>query len=65
VATEGSGGGGGGIALPIGAYVSGPNGTAFKPNSIALVIAITPIVMSVAAAIASVTAVRSAVKLLR
>ncbi|MGN6218617.1 MAG: hypothetical protein ACTHNQ_03865 [Microbacterium sp.] len=62
---EGSGGGGGGVSLPIGAYVSGPSGTVFKPNSIALVIAVTPIVMSVAAAIASVSAVRSAAKLLR
>jgi uncharacterized spore protein YtfJ len=59
---EGSGGGGGGIALPIGAYVQGPSGAVFKPNTIALVLAATPIVMSVAAAIAGITAVRSAVK---
>jgi len=57
---EGSGGGGGGIALPIGAYVQSPSGTVFKPNAIALVLAVTPIVMSVAAAIAGVYAVRSA-----
>jgi hypothetical protein len=59
---EGSGGGGGGIALPIGAYVQGPSGAVFKPNAIALVLAATPIVMSVAAAIAGVYAMRSAVK---
>ncbi|MEU1973175.1 hypothetical protein ABZ477_16085 [Microbacterium sp. NPDC019599] len=56
---EGSGGGGGGIALPIGAYVDGPSGAVFKPNAIALVLAVTPIVMSVTAAIAGVYAVRS------
>jgi uncharacterized spore protein YtfJ len=59
---EGSGGGGGGIALPIGAYVQSPEGAVFKPNVIALVVAATPIVMSVAAAIAGVSAVRNAVK---
>lgn len=57
---EGSGGGGGGIALPIGAYVYGPAGAAFKPNAIALVLAVTPIVMCVTAAIAGVYAMRSA-----
>lgn len=62
---EGSGGGGGGIALPIGAYVQGTSGAVFKPNAIALVVAATPIVMSVAAAIAGVSAVRSAVKIWR
>jgi len=62
---EGSGGGGGGIALPIGAYVSGPGGAVFKPNVVALVVAATPIVMSVAAAIAGVAAVRNAVKAFR
>jgi uncharacterized spore protein YtfJ len=62
---EGSGGGGGGIALPIGAYVQGPGGAVFKANAIALVLAATPIVMSVAAAIAAVSTVRSAAKLFR
>ncbi|MFH8250227.1 hypothetical protein ACH3VR_07670 [Microbacterium sp. B2969] len=62
---EGSGGGGGGIALPIGAYVHSPNGAVFKPNTIALVLAATPIVMSVVAAIAGVSAVRSAAKIFR
>ena len=57
---EGSGGGGGGIALPIGAYVQGPTGAVFKPNAIALVLAVTPIVIGVAAAIAGVHAVRGA-----
>ena len=58
---EGSGGSGG-IALPIGACVQGPSGTVFRPNAIAVVLAVTPIVMSVAAAIAGVYAVRSAAK---
>ena len=57
---EGSGGGGGGIALPIGAYVQGPSGAVFKPNAIALVLAVTPIVIGVVAAIAGVHAVRGA-----
>ncbi|MCC2032680.1 spore germination protein GerW family protein [Microbacterium allomyrinae] len=35
---EGSGGGGGGYVLPIGAYVSGPNGPKFLPNPVALII---------------------------
>ncbi|MDL9978756.1 hypothetical protein [Microbacterium candidum] len=62
---EVSGGGGGGIALPIGAYVQGASGAVFKPNAIALVLAATPIVMSVAAAIAGTSAVRSVVKIFR
>jgi hypothetical protein len=62
---EGSGGGGGGLALPIGAYISGPGGPVFKPNAIALVLAATPIVMSVAAALAGIFAVRSAAKAFR
>ncbi|KHK97461.1 hypothetical protein LK09_11945 [Microbacterium mangrovi] len=62
---EGAGGGGGGLALPIGAYVPGADGAVFRPNAIALVLAVTPIVMSVAAAIAGTAAARSAVKLFR
>jgi uncharacterized spore protein YtfJ len=62
---EGSGGGGGGVALPIGAYVHGVDGATFKPNTIALVLAATPIVMSVAAAIAGVSAMRTALKIFR
>lgn len=61
---EGAGGGAGGIALPIGAYVQGADGAVFKPNTIALVLAVAPIVISAIAGIAAVSTVRSAVRVL-
>lgn len=62
---EGSGGGGGGVSLPIGAYVQGSGGAVFKPNAIALVLAVTPIVIGVVAAVAGAFAMRNAMQVLR
>ena len=41
--SESGGGGGGGASLPIGAYVSGPDGPSFEPNLIALLVAVIPV----------------------
>jgi len=51
---EGSGGGGGGFAIPVGAYVSGPGGVTFRPNPVALVVAVVPLVATVGVAVAQV-----------
>jgi uncharacterized spore protein YtfJ len=51
---EGSGGGGGGYSIPIGAYVGGPDGLAFRPNSIALITVAAPLVSAVGWAVAQV-----------
>jgi len=57
---EGSGGGGGGYVLPIGAYVSGPEGPKFQPNPVAVIIASVPLVSAVGWALARIiTAARS------
>lgn len=57
---EGSGGGGGGYVLPIGAYVSGPEGPTFRPNPLALIIVSVPLVSAAGWALARViTAVKS------
>lgn len=57
---EGSGGGGGGYVLPIGAYVSGPDGPTFQPNPLALIIVSVPLVSAAGWALARViTAVKS------
>ncbi|WP_213815000.1 hypothetical protein [Glaciihabitans sp. dw_435] len=40
---ENGGGGGGGFSVPIGAYVGGPNGLAFRPNIIALLWVLVPL----------------------
>ena len=49
---EGSGGGGGGYVLPIGAYVSGPDGLRFRPNLVAMVIVSVPLVSAAGWALA-------------
>jgi hypothetical protein len=57
---EGSAGGGGGYVLPIGAYVSGPNGPAFRPNLLAMVIVSVPLVSAAGWALARlITAAKS------
>ncbi|WP_109211462.1 MULTISPECIES: hypothetical protein [Microbacterium] len=57
---EGSGGGGGGYVLPLGAYVSGPNGPRFKPNPVAIIIVSVPLVSALGWALARIiTAARS------
>ncbi|MEV5071249.1 hypothetical protein MRBLMI12_002876 [Microbacterium sp. LMI12-1-1.1] len=57
---EGTGGGGGGYVLPIGAYVSGPNGARFLPNPVALIIVSVPLVSAAGWALARIiTAARS------
>jgi uncharacterized spore protein YtfJ len=50
--SEGSGGGAGGFALPIGAYIGGPDGVAFRPNAIALIATVVPLVSTVGCALA-------------
>lgn len=52
--TEGSGGGGGGFAVPLGAYVSGPDGVAFRPNPITLIVVTVPLVSAVGVALAQI-----------
>ena len=57
---EGSGGGGGGYVLPIGAYVTGPDGPRFQPNLVAMVIVSVPFVSAAGWALARIiTAARS------
>ena len=41
---EMSGGGGGGMAIPLGAYIAGPDGVKFDPNPVPLVLAAAPVV---------------------
>ena len=59
---EGSGGGGGGLALPIGAYVTRDGQLQFEANPVAVVLAATPIVVGVAAAVAGAIAIACAAK---
>ena len=49
---EGSGGGGGGFSVPIGAYITGPDGLRFRPNTIALAVAAVPLVSAIGGALA-------------
>jgi hypothetical protein len=57
---EGSGGGGGGYVLPIGAYVSGPDGPSFRPNVLAMIIVSVPLISAAGWALARViTAAKS------
>ena len=57
---EGSGGGGGGYVLPIGAYVSGPDGMKFRPNPVAMVIVSVPLISAAGWALARIiTATKS------
>ncbi|HWM17154.1 MAG TPA: hypothetical protein VNP97_11260, partial [Microbacterium sp.] len=49
---EGSGGGGGGYSVPIGAYIGGPDGLRFRPNTIALAVVAVPLVSAIGAALA-------------
>ena len=51
---EGTGGGGGGYVLPIGAYVSGPDGPRFQLNPVALIIVSVPLVSAAGWALARV-----------
>lgn len=44
---EGSGGGGGGYVVPLGAYVSGPDGVTFRPNPVAMIIVAVPLLSAV------------------
>lgn len=59
---EGSGGGGGGLAVPIGAYVSRGGQVQFEANPVAILVAATPIIVGVAAAIACTIATIGSVK---
>jgi hypothetical protein len=59
---EGSGGGGGGFALPIGAYVSRNGELEFEANPVAVLVAATPVVVGIAAAVACVFATIGSVK---
>ena len=61
-AGEGSGGGGGGYVLPIGAYVSGPDGLKFRPNLVAMVIVAVPLVSAAGWAIARIVAATRAAR---
>lgn len=49
---EGSGGGGGGYVVPIGAYVGGPDGLTFRPNPIAMLMVVVPLVSAAGWAVA-------------
>ncbi|GAA1794166.1 hypothetical protein [Agromyces lapidis] len=51
---EGSGGGGAGYAVPIGAYIGGPDGLRFRPNTIALVAVAVPLVAAIGAGLAAI-----------
>ncbi|QEO09057.1 hypothetical protein [Protaetiibacter larvae] len=51
---EGSGGGGGGYGVPIGAYLTGPDGVKFRPNTVALLVAAVPVVSAVGWGVAQV-----------
>lgn len=53
---EGSGGGGGGYVLPIGAYVSGPDGLRFQPNLVATIIVSVPLISAAGWALARIIA---------
>jgi hypothetical protein len=55
---EGSGGGGGGYVLPLGAYVSGPDGLKFRPNPVAVLIASAPLVTAVGWAVVRIISAR-------
>lgn len=48
----GTGGGGGGVAIPLGAYVDSPDGALFKANTIALLSLAIPLVGTLGWAIA-------------
>ena len=40
---EAAGGGGGGVSIPLGVYVGGPVGPVFRPNAIALLAVLIPV----------------------
>lgn len=51
-APAGAGGGGGGFVLPLGVYAPGPRGgVAFRPNPIAVLVALVPVVCAVGLAL--------------
>ncbi|MCS5732770.1 hypothetical protein [Herbiconiux daphne] len=56
--TYGTGGGGGGVAIPLGAYVEGPNGVRFRANSIALLSLAIPLLSTLGWAISLIVAKR-------
>ena len=47
----GTGGGGGGVSIPLGAYVGGPDGLRFRPNTIAVLAMAIPIIGTIGYAI--------------
>ncbi|MGW9630554.1 hypothetical protein ACWGST_07595 [Agromyces sp. NPDC055520] len=49
---EGGGGGGAGCAVPLGAYIGGPDGLKFRPNTIALAVVAVPLVSAIGASLA-------------
>ncbi len=50
----GDGGGGGGVAIPLGAYVGGADGVRFRPNTIAVLALAIPVISTLGWAIAKV-----------
>jgi hypothetical protein len=50
----GDGGGGGGVAIPLGAYVGGPDGVRFRPNTIAVLAVAIPVISTLGWAISKV-----------
>ncbi|HUG49584.1 MAG TPA: spore germination protein GerW family protein [Terrimesophilobacter sp.] len=53
-AEHGAGGGGGGVAIPLGVYVTRDGSTRFRPNPIALIGVMTPVLWSLGLAVARV-----------
>lgn len=54
----GTGGGGGGVAIPLGAYTSKDGSMVFRPNSIALLATVIPLVSAVGFAVSKIIAAR-------
>lgn len=50
----GDGGGGGGVAIPLGAYVGGADGVRFRPNTIAVLAVAIPVISTLGWAISKV-----------
>ena len=55
----GTGGGGGGVAIPLGAYTTRDGKVVFKPNSVALLAMIIPLVAALGSAVAKIIAART------
>jgi uncharacterized spore protein YtfJ len=54
----GTGGGGGGVAIPLGAYVTRDGSMVFRPNPIALLAMVTPLIGALGFAVSKIIAVR-------